>query len=87
MALISKIEANSQFYERLLPDIEDEENKKIGIFDDGPRTEFHSNGKIRIMANYIGGMLNGNYVEFDQDGHIVKKCVYKNNEIMEVRQN
>jgi antitoxin component YwqK of YwqJK toxin-antitoxin module len=41
--------------------------------------EFHANGKVRKVENYVNGLREGTAKEFSEDGKLVKQTEYRDN--------
>ncbi|EHI78303.1 hypothetical protein HMPREF9093_01444 [Fusobacterium sp. oral taxon 370 str. F0437] len=43
---------------------------------------FYEDGKIRMSGHFKDGKKNGEFIEYDEDGSIINKALYKNDKIV-----
>ena len=49
---------------------------------DGTMKAFYENAKIRMIGHFKDGKKDGEFIEYDEDGSIVDKALYKNDEMI-----
>ncbi len=43
---------------------------------------FYEDGKIKMIGHFKDGKKDGEFIEYDEDGSIVDKALYKNDKIV-----
>jgi len=43
---------------------------------------FYENGKIRMIGHFKDGKKDGEFIEYDEDGNIINKALYKNDKMI-----
>ena len=49
---------------------------------DGPVKTYYENGKIQGIYNIKDNVLNGEAIEYDENGNVLEKVLYKNGNIV-----